>query len=315
MISHFPPETIRSLLSWQTLVTSAAQWAAVNTHWGVMSVPPQKCQGWFLTMDWILTCHRYAHCTAFRPWTIRVLRPLRKGPPITPHCFKSLESLRFFSLEAVRFRVHRYKTKKTGNLRKATMAPMPPTVPSLPEFSEPLRWRWFARGPQSATFELCPLEQKSMISSEVKISWNSSPCQRSFLSVFSLQGPSGYRDTGIPFLRHEITPKNSPTATTWWVALCRLEVYGWDMSCNFDPRRRLGNKCKQQLAEQEPFLKQQPGRQMERIVGEASTEPFLEQQPFAPKKTNVANSLGNTPHNLCHLLQRTDLHHGWRPQS
>ena len=86
------------------------------------------------------------------------------------------------------------------------------------------------------------------------------------------------------------------------------------MSCNFDPRRRLGNKCKQQLAEQEPFLKQQPGRQMERIVGEASTEPFLEQQPFAPKKTNVANSLGNTPHNLLggesHLLQRTDLHHG-----
>ena len=66
-------------------------------------------------------------------------------------------------------------------------------------------------------------------------------------------------------------------------------------SRDFDPRRRLGGKCKAQLAE-------------------LSTEPFLKQQPFTTKtaghsETNVQNSLGNTPKNLLggesHLLQRT----------
>ena len=48
-------------------------------------------------------------------------------------------------------------------------------------------------------------------------------------------------------------------------------------SRDFDPRRRLGGKCKAQLAE-------------------PSKELFMKQQPFA--KTNVENSWGNSPQNL-----------------
>ena len=65
-------------------------------------------------------------------------------------------------------------------------------------------------------------------------------------------------------------------------------------SRNVDPGRRLGEKCKAQLA--------------------PSTEPFMKQQPFAEKtagdcEINVKNCLGNTPKNLLggesHLLQST----------
>ena len=40
----------------------------------------------------------------------------------------------------------------------------------------------------------------------------------------------------------EISPKNTPTATTWWVRHV-------NNSCNFDPRGRPGDKCRAQLAE------------------------------------------------------------------
>ena len=66
-------------------------------------------------------------------------------------------------------------------------------------------------------------------------------------------------------------------------------------SRNFDPRRRLGDKCRARLAE-------------------PSTEPFRKQQPFAQEttgdcETNAKNCLGSTLKNLLggesHLLQRT----------
>ena len=53
------------------------------------------------------------------------------------------------------------------------------------------RW-FFLAGPSQLLLSCALFNQKAMISSQVKISWNSSPCQRSFLLVFSLQGPSGW---------------------------------------------------------------------------------------------------------------------------
>ena len=47
----------------------------------------------------------------------------------------------------------------------------------------------------------------------------------------------------------QISPKNTPTATTWWVVFCRLgETCQLNNSRNVDCRRRLGDKCKAQLA-------------------------------------------------------------------
>ena len=114
-----------------------------------------------------------------------------------------------------------------------------------------------------------------------------------------------------------ISPKNTPTATTWWVVFGGLDLYGWDMStihATLTPGGDWGDKCKAQLAE-------------------PRTEPFLKQQPFAKKngrrlwdqrKETVwrsKNLLGGEKTICCKEPKKTkvsflpqDLYYGWRPQ-
>ena len=92
--------------------------------------------------------------------------------------------------------------------------------------------------------------------------------------IFARRGPSGFhcRASGM----------------AWWVVFCASEVYGWDMSrthAHFDPRKRLGDKCREKLADSKgPFLKQRPFGREKRNLGktwnlggtflEPSVEPF-----------------------------------------
>ena len=88
--------------------------------------------------------------------------------------------------------------------------------------------------------------------------------------------------------RKRINPKNTPTATTWWVVFCGLEVYGWDMStthATLTPERdwelnvknSWRNPAKRNLFWNNNHLRDKCGtlvKQTQRNLGETLMEPW-----------------------------------------
>ena len=54
-------------------------------------------------------------------------------------------------------------------------------------------------------------------------------CWTLWYGFANLQKDPTHAVDGFKITPNHISPKNTPTATTWWVAFSRMEVYGWDM--------------------------------------------------------------------------------------
>ena len=114
-----------------------------------------------------------------------------------------------------------------------------------------------------------------------QLKWNSKTWSRCLLQHCSVSRL---------FLTAKIIPKTTPTAMTWWVGFCGLDLYGWNMSTIHSTLTPRGdweiNVYKAQLAE---LSKKQ-------LWSTATWE------------TNVKNSCGNPPQNLfwsnSHLPQK-----------
>ncbi len=95
---------------------------------------------------------------------------------------------------------------------------------------------------------------------------------------------------GCIFWKQNISPKNTPTATTWWVVFCGLDFYGWDMSTIHAASTPGGDreiKVKRSWRNwSNSHLRQNPRETLRRMYSTVwdSKEPFGRQKPFAAKK-------------------------------
>ena len=131
--------------------------------------------------------------------------------------------------------------------------------------------------------------------------WNASfkPYQKC-ASFFKLRQLTNCENFGNWFeLTDGIIPKNTPTATTWWVVFCGLDLYGWDMSTS-----AVGGTLQRIFCEATAIWETNdvengwgnPHWILHRTSSEATA--IYPRTAGDSAETNVQDSLGNTPKSL-----------------